>query len=454
MKFWSSTKLAVILLIMAAIATLIGSVLPQETSLERQALINAYADPRYDFLSIFDGGNPFIRFQNLSSLGLTNVFFSAWYLFLMLVFFISITFASFKKVFPKAKFAFKWLDNFTEQGLENFPLSESLKKETDPKLIKSFFKKKLFMTKDLNIKVGKYELIFQAMRGAYHRLGASSVHVGIICLMAGACYGMMTGFGGFVALNPGQKIFMKDAEIKRVPYLWFGEVPDVSIEVLDTWMEIYKDGTPKQYYSDLKLYDSDDELIQQHRLMVNEPLKLGNFYVYQNTFGEYMSIQFNGNPVDMPIQKMNGKDVSVLEISEDFILQLIPMKPEGEEEFVTAFAILPDRETDKVVPFFLAKKNQMIEIGPEGFPIEFKYLGLVKATGLQYKSNPGAPLIYLGFAIMILGIFIAFGSKKQFVLVKDVETGDYKILGLADRAKDQFIRDYSRKIAKFREDVK
>lgn len=446
-EFLGSINTAVVLLIAAAIATLVGSILPQETTLEYEKLIDAYSAARYDFLDWFNLGSGMSRYRALSQLGLTNVYFSSWYLILMLVFFVSITLASFDKVFPKAKFAFKWSKEPSLEEASKMPLFIKLGKDIKPENLVGFLKKRFFQFKNFHSLTSGTK--FHAMRGAYHRLGASVVHVGIITLMLGACIGMMTGFGGFHPASPGQEFNVQDLEMKHVPNLWFGKIPNLKIKVLKTWKEDYEDGTPKQYYSDLELYDGNDNLLQEHQLKVNHPMQEGSFYTYQNSFAEYITVTFNDNPVDVRMEKIGMFKAGIIEISKDFWLQIIPRNPMQDGEFAQIFAVFPNRPEEKTSLMAVLPKGTKADIGPKDFPVELSYEGVQRVTGLQFKSNPGSPLLYFGFAIMILGVFIAFGSKKQLWLLQDSKTQEYYLAGTSDRQIKSFVTEYTKLFAGF-----
>lgn len=394
LDFASSVQVAVILLALAAIATLVGSTLPQEVSLEK-------------------------------------VFFSSWYLTLMLCMYFSIILASFKRVFPKARKAF----SFDTAIPANTYSSNFVVKEQSSAID---FEKLSRAIKKQGFKIYQNNKSIFAIKGAIHKLGASTTHVGIILTITGALYGMLTGFGGFMVLSPGEEINLKDSEIKRVEAMWFGKVPDLRVKVLKTWREDYEDGSPKQYYSDIELYDSiSGELLQKHPLKVNFPLKYKDFYIYQNTYGEYLQIAFNNKTIDLGIQKFGDLDVGILDISPGFTLHF-QAKGEGDSESVVVNAIGNGDQITRLGEF---KKGQAVDLGPEDIRIDFRYLGKGYVTGLQYKSNPGAILLYMGFAILIIGIFLAFGSKQELWAYRDQESGDIIVLGKVDKFKKQFKRE-------------
>ena len=53
----------------------------------------------------------------------------------------------------------------------------------------------------------------------------------------------------------------------------------------------------------------------------------------------------------------------------------------------------------------------------ESFPITL--VDIVSSTGLQIKTDPGIPLIYMGFFFLILSTLISYITYSQVWVVKD-----------------------------------
>lgn len=446
--FSSSVQVAVTLLVLSALATLIGSVLPQETTIAQADLINDYAGSRFDFLNALGFSSGEARYEFMNQLGLNNVFFSTWYLFLMLCLYVSITAASFKRVFPKAKYAFRWHKMVSIDAALKFPFHKRIKQSELTKDIgldelKLFLKSKFYAIKEVD------SGSFLAMRGSIHKLGASLTHVGIILLITGACYGMLTGFGGFTTVAEGELFKLRQAEIKRVQHFWMGKVPDLQVLVHKVWKESYDDGTPKQYYSDLELYNSKNELIKGHLLKVNHPLKHDDFYLYQNTYAEYLTVRFNDKIINNPIERLADMDVSILKISDDFSLLMTPMIAEDGLEFMSVFAVKRDGQEEQSSLVAMVQEGDSIDLGTKNYPVRFEYVAHNRITGLSYKSNPGQPMIIVGFIILILGVFLAFGAKRQIGVILEPETRDLIVYGIADKFQNAFVRDLSKALKNF-----
>ena len=95
---------------------------------------------------------------------------------------------------------------------------------------------------------------------------------------------------------------------------------------------------------------------------------------------------------------------------------------------------------------FLGKitKNQKLQLGP----INIGYYGTQTLTGLQFKSNPGSFLIYPGLFFIIMGVFIAFGSRKQIWAALNENNNKMVIGGNSDRAKGKFFQEFEELVSK------
>ena len=48
-------------------------------------------------------------------------------------------------------------------------------------------------------------------------------------------------------------------------------------------------------------------------------------------------------------------------------------------------------------------------------------LDVISSTGLQIKADPGIPIIYSGFAFLMISTLISYITYSQIWIVKDVE---------------------------------
>ena len=81
----------------------------------------------------------------------------------------------------------------------------------------------------------------------------------------------------------------------------------------------------------------------------------------------------------------------------------------------------------------------------KGFTVTMEKV--VSYTGLQVSRNPGLPVIYLGFALMVLGVFASFYMTHKTVRVSIVPLDDGASVTVGATSKDEpevFDRDFKR----------
>ena len=433
---FSSVRLAITLFVFIAVTTLIGTILPEEPMVGALELIKKYGKEKYLFLK---------------SLGLTDVFHSWWYLALLTSLGLNLTIASIRRVFPRAKKAFEWPPELKEESIKKLPINCEIK---DLKL--DIINQKL---KEKNYKIRTNNNSIIAIKGAWHRLGASVTHVGILTLLVGSSISILTGFNGMTQISENEGFYLADlgqtstqvmsveqenwlAPISKMP-IWFGRVPSYLVKVNKTWREDYKTGEPKQWYSDLSVLDQNKKEVARKTIHVNDPLEFNGLDIYQSNWGRFAQISFNNESITIPLEKFRGEELAILPISNDIGLKLVVndlhIKDQSKNivDKLNIYSVsLNNNNFQKLLGTI--EKDKKIQLGP----INIGYFGTQTLTGLQFKSNPGNFLIYPGFLFIILGVFIAFGSKKQIWVT--VNSNDNKIIigGNADRAKGKFFEEF------------
>jgi cytochrome c biogenesis protein len=71
--------------------------------------------------------------------------------------------------------------------------------------------------------------------------------------------------------------------------------------------------------------------------------------------------------------------------------------------------------------------------------ISLKLVDLVGSTGLQIKADPGIPIVYTGFALLMAGVVMSYVSYSQVWALQD---GDrFYLGGKTNRAQVAFERE-------------
>jgi cytochrome c biogenesis protein len=89
-------------------------------------------------------------------------------------------------------------------------------------------------------------------------------------------------------------------------------------------------------------------------------------------------------------------------------------------------------------------KGQLVSSVRSGSSVEvngvtLKILDVIGGTGLQIKADPGIPIVYLGFGLLMLGVVMSYFSHSQvWAVIKD---GKLYLGGRTNRAQVVFERE-------------
>ena len=89
-------------------------------------------------------------------------------------------------------------------------------------------------------------------------------------------------------------------------------------------------------------------------------------------------------------------------------------------------------------------KGQLVSSVRSGGSIEvngvtLKILDVIGGTGLQIKADPGIPIVYLGFGLLMLGVIMSYFSHSQIWAV--IKNGKLYLGGRTNRAQVVFERE-------------
>ncbi len=256
-----------------------------------------------------------------------------------------------------------------------------------------------------------------AQKGAWSRIGVYVVHTSILVIFVGAIIGELSGFKGNVMIPETQQtdtIFTFNGN----------ETIDLGFTVrCDSFiLEVYPNGMPKKYRSELTLLENGKELFQAP-IEVNSPLKYRGITLYQASYEGYQDFMIKVT------NKGSGNSKTTL----------IPFQEQGEwpQEGLTFGVINADgtgQSVSRLKIWFSDNKGAPSVLwlkDGESATVEREsgtYLLTAKqmyATGLQVSKDPGVWVVYLGCGLMLLGLVIAFFMSHQriWLFLKEEESG-------------------------------
>lgn len=411
-------RLAILLLLAIALFSISGTTIEQGQSV-------AFYQANYPEHPALFG---FLSWKVLLSVGLDHVYRTWWFLALLILFASSLTACTFKRQLPALKwFSRTW--NFYSQPRQFQKLA--LSAELDKGSVSSLTQ--LLQQRRYRVFEGENNTLY-ARKGIVGRIGPIVVHVGILIILAGAILGTMTGFMGQEMVPSGDN-FQVHNIVDAGPWAAPQVPKDWSMRVNRFWIDYTPQGGINQFYSDLSVLDQQGQEVKRKTIFVNEPLRYRGVTFYQTDWGiAAIRIQINKSPIlQLPMAPLNTNGKGRLWGT------WIPTKTDLSEG-VSLLA----KDLQGMLLIYDAK-GQLVNTLRPGMAtdingVTLKIVEVVGSTGLQIKADPGIPMVYAGFGLLMLGVVMSYISHSQiWALQKD---GHFYVGGKTNRAQVAFEREF------------
>lgn len=410
--FFVSIRLTVVILLSLAATSVIGTLIPQNES--HQAYIKAYGEPLFKILHTFD---------------IFDMYRSWWFQLLIILLAINIIVCSINRLSSLWKIIFEKNPSFRLSTFKNL----SFKEEFSPNLPYDSIKEKYSSFIARNFGFVKSEdtengfCVF-AEKGRWTRLGVYIVHLSIIFLLVGSLMGSMLGFEGYVNIPEGESV-------NSIRLRNNGKMHPLDFEIRcdDFDVSFYETGAPKEYRSSLVI-EKDGKPLVKKDIIVNDPLRYSGINIFQSSYGNIepdlnsmnkdgVTISFTGKESQMTYNKkvFPGKPLDLPEGMGAFVIKdfIHSYKFMGQKDLGDAFVgsiTEPGKEpVDVYLPLRFPNFDKMrqgnVVISVTGYSQGY-------FTGLQVTHDPGVPLVYAGFIIMIIGCFVTFFMSHQRICVE------------------------------------
>jgi len=461
-KFFTSLKLTVFTLISLAMVSIIGTVIDQTDPAKNMQML----------MDLFGPQDAPAALDWLVRLGLTDMYHSWWFVGLLTMLCANITVCSLER-FPGV-----WKKVTTVQG----PLTgDTLKTLSQKKEFKvsgaaSFKAKATEAMKAAGFTPREVEsggaVHLMAENGKFSRLGVYITHTSVIVIFIGAMIGSFWGYKGYVQIVENGSVDQVSLVSKPLLKKYPGDVVPLSFRVrcdkfeLATHQQARFRGMPSDYLSTLTVLDGDKEVLTK-MIQVNDPLQYKGIRFYQSSYGQapgmaLMTVraasQKGGFSVhDYPMKKgdrvkLEGSDyeMEVMDMAADVALgpnnQLVAQSDQfkGRGAVILQFFDKGGNPADQVVISSVIPDSQ-----PQNIPFKFTITGYRGPyyTGLQVSYDPGVWVVWLGCALMVCGILVAFFMFHKRVWVKIEETGGgalVTVAGGANKNRHAFEREFAK----------
>lgn len=398
----SDLRTAIVLLLLIAAASALGTILPQQEAPDL-------------YLSRFND-DPWLGLVNGSlmlGMQLDHIYSSAWFLSLLALLGLALTLCSWRRQWPALQAALRWVDYSRPRQLSKLALAETIACSDSSEALNHLATE--LRGKGWTVKQHADRLA--ARRGVIGRVGPLLVHTGLVLLLIGAAWGALAGQRIERFLAPGRSLDLLDPAGEN----------RLSLTLNDFTIERDPAGRPEQFSSDLTLSPSGDSQ-DKRTISVNHPLRYRGMTVYQADWSlATITVQIGRSPqLQLPLN-------TYPELGDQIWGLVLPTRPDGSEP-----VFLSTGSEQGPVQVFDASGSLITNLRPGGDGAEVKGLPLrvvdiMPASGLLLKRDPGVPLVYAGFAITLLGGGMSMIATRQLWAVAEQRQAKLHVAGLCNR---------------------
>ncbi len=440
LQVFSSVKLAIFLLIIITLASILGTLVPQNRSPEE------YQAKYGDFSAL------------LMRLEITRLYQSWWYVSLLFLFALNTIVCTFTRINAKFRRVFNPKVSVADKRIRDYKEHEKIKKPggLDEAVLGL---QRILKSRKYRIKIeGKEDTkCILAQKKILGLFGSDIVHVGILIILFG---GILTGMGGFrgnLNIPEGNTVNIPQADFK--------------IRLDEFTTEFYPNGAVKDWKSTLTVIDSGEETVTK-TIEVNHPLTYHGFVFYQSSYGW----DWNNPHLELRVRMGDREEAIQISIREPYTLW-------DNSTEVTALRFVPDfviTEGNRVATRSLQPNNPAVYIestrngkavfsgwifakfpdfsqshSEETREISFalKDFHAPQYSGIQVAKDPGTNFIWIGSTLLMLGLFAAFYWPSRTMRFRLIEAGSHtEILagGESKKSREEFQKEFEAVISEIR----
>jgi cytochrome c biogenesis protein len=388
-RLLADLRFSIFILLLISLFSIIGTVIEQDQSIEIYKINYPLTNPVFGVLS----WDRIIRF------GLDHVYKTWWFLGLIFLFGLSLILCSFLQQLPSLKIARRCQFFRTTNQFYRLKISTILNNFS--------FNKILARLKNQKYSIFHQKNIVYCYKGLIGRIAPIIVHFSMILVLLGTIIGSLFGFKA-QEIVPKTESFHIQNIVNNGPLTI---IPKTAARVNDFWITYTKKKTISQFYSDISILNNQGTEIDRKTISVNYPLVYKGTYYYQtdwNLIGLRLQ-NFTNQIVEYPlINILNNQNkvwltwISNTQLSTNGIILII----DNLEGYCSIYNNLGQ---------FLGN----IELNEAvNFKQPFSLLEIISSTGLQVKTDPGIPMIYLGFFFLMISTLISYITYSQVWIIQ------------------------------------
>lgn len=264
--------------------------------------------------------------------------------------------------------------------------------------------------------------------------GTAIAHAAFVIILFGMLLSSVTGFETTLFVTVGD----------RVPV---GHGTDLELEVVGFEDTYHPDGRPADYVSDVLLFKGGEQVAAEPELRVNTPLRYDGLKFHQTTFGVSADVTITGPDGEL----VYDGGVPLLSATQDgtevFGRVTIPGATEEIVVVVPASGQVSPNMRPGQAAFLLDTGHETLAdsvIVPQGSPgdlqgYEVTFNRESKYTGLTAVRDHGAPWVWAGSILIVVGMGMTFGFKHRRIWARVSEGEGGTRLQVASSDRQDFI---------------
>jgi cytochrome c biogenesis protein len=382
-------RFSIFILLVISFFSITGTVIEQDQSIETYKANYPLTNPVFGILT----------WDRILQFGFDHVYSTWWFFILIFLFGLSLISCTFLQQLPSLKIA---------RRCQFFRKTSQFYRLKIFTTLNSFsFNKILSRIKQNQYSIFQQKNIVYCYKGLIGRIAPILVHFSMILVLLGTIIGSLFGF-------KAQEMIPKTENFHIQNVLTNGQltiIPKTSARINDFWITYTKNKTVSQFYSDISILNTRGNETDRKTISVNYPLIYNNIYYYQTDWN-LIGLRFrtmNNEIMEYPL-------LNILNNQNKVWLTWISNTKSLNEGMI---ALIDNLEGYCSIYNETGTFLGNIELNETiNFKQPFTLLEIISSTGLQIKTDPGIPVIYIGFFFLMLSTLISYITYSQIWIIQ------------------------------------